>query len=90
MLPDAVDLGKTPYVVNVLDLLHRGRQPVVAPSAPGGQDALHLAIQVLAGAGVPTALAEGSKFDGVGEPLLSLTDVGRDVAASVADLCQKP
>ncbi|RSM65130.1 hypothetical protein DMB66_17810 [Actinoplanes sp. ATCC 53533] len=87
----AVELVKTPYVVNVLDSLHHGRQPVPATTAPGEQDGLDLAIQVLVGAGVLAASTEGSpRLGGVGEPALSLTDVGRDVAAIVAELCRKP
>jgi hypothetical protein len=90
-LRGAVELVKIPYVVNVLDSLHHGRQPAPVTSAPGEQDGLNLAIQVLVGAGVLAALAgEGPRLGAMAEPSLSLTDVGRDVAAIVAELCRKP
>ncbi len=90
-LRGAVELVSTPYVVSVLDSLHHGRQPVPATSAPSERDGLDLAIQVLVGAGVLASLAEELPgLSGVGEPALSLTDVGRDVAAIVADLCREP
>jgi hypothetical protein len=90
-LRGAVELVKTAYVVNVLDSLHHGRQPVLVTSAPGEQDGLNLAIQLLVGAGVLAALAEpGPRLGAMAEPPLSLTDVGRDVAAIVAELCRKP
>lgn len=90
-LRGAVDLVRTPYVVNVLDSLHHGRQPAPVTSAPHERDALRVAIQVLADAGVVAALAGGGvRLGGLGEGVLSLTEMGRDVAAIVADLCRKP
>jgi hypothetical protein len=90
-LRGAVDLVRTPYVVNVLDSLHHGRQPVPVTAAPPERDALDVAIQLLANAGVVSALAGGDLcLCGAGEGALSLTEMGRDVAAIVANLCRKP
>jgi hypothetical protein len=90
-LRGAVELVKIPYVVNILDSLHHGRQPVPVTSASGERNGLDLAIQVLVGAGVLAALAEeGPRLGALTQPALSLTDVGRDVAAIVAELCRKP
>jgi len=90
-LRGAVELVSTPYVVNVLDSLHHGRQPVPATSTRSERDGLDLAIQVLVGAGVLAASAEELPgLSGADEPALSLTDVGHDVAAIVAALCREP
>jgi hypothetical protein len=90
-LRGAVDLVRTPYVVNVLNSLHHGRQPAPAAPAPGEREAFAVAIQLLADAGVLDAPAGGGSCpSGAGEWELSLTEMGRDVAAIVAELCRKP
>ncbi|ROO62975.1 hypothetical protein EDC02_4984 [Micromonospora sp. Llam0] len=90
-LRSAVDLVRTPYVVEVLDSLHHGRQPTPTTSALAEQEALELAIRRLAGVGVLAALAgSDTPHEPPRQETLSLTDLGRDVAAIVADLCREP
>ena len=89
-LRSTVDLVRTPYVVNILDSLHHGRQPVPVTSVPGERDALAVAVQILAEGGVVAELPSGGSRAGeTSEHALALTELGRDVAAIVADLCRK-
>lgn len=82
-----VDLMARPYVVDVLDALHHGRQPAPHSGTQAEQGIFDSAVDYLVAAGV---LAH-REIDTVGDPpspALSLTDTGREIAAIVMDLTE--
>lgn len=84
-----VDLMARPYVLDVLDALHHGRQPEPHGHTRADQDVFDSAVDCLVAAGVLVA----RQIDTLGDPrssALSLTDTGREVAAIVIDLSGKP